>query len=410
MTKILPVIVGFDTADYAFARIFHENCGVDSVVISEIERGSINNSSILTKHIVPKGTIVDDAKLLGVLDDVAQAHPSRRPILLLNSDEGVEFAARYRERLEPRWFLPYASTESVATANSKDAFARVCEELGLLVPRRHVLDLTAPQEWETALEELSFPIIAKPLVGSQLDIYWRRGLRKVIELTTKDSAMEFFTSLASNGVDIELMLQDLIPGDDTTQWVVNGYIDGRGEVTAAATGRVLLGLHQPRYLGNAAMILVMKNHELIDSAIQVVKRVGLRGFFSLDVKIDPRDGEPRWLDLNPRIGRSHYYLKVGGIDLAQAMINDMEGREGEYQTNTTEGIYTVIPSCFISRRYVRDRELYIRAHQAMKKRIIHPLQYPADRNIKRTFYRIESEVNQARQMLKWYPRPTESGF
>ena len=71
------------------------------------------------------------------------------------------------------------------------------------------------------------------------------------------------------------------------QWVVNGYVDSHGEITATGSGRVLLGLHQPEVIGNAAMILVQRNDELIAQAQKIVRAAGMRGFFSMDVKIDP---------------------------------------------------------------------------------------------------------------------------
>ena len=210
---------------------------------------------------------------------------------------------------------------------------------------------------------------------------------------------------------IRLIVQELIPGDDTTQWVVNGYVDSRGEVTATGSGRVLLGLHQPQLVGNAAMILVQSNEELIADAQRIVLAAGMRGFFSMDVKIDPRTGTAYWLDLNPRIGRGHYYLKVGGIDLASAMLADMEGRVPSYQTNERDGIYTVIPMCLANRTYLRDETLYTEVKRVRRaRRAINPLTYSKDRNPKRTLYRVINLVNQWRQMRACYPKPTESGF
>lgn len=94
----------------------------------------------------------------------------------------------------------------------------------------------------------------------------------------------------------------------------------------------------------------------------------------MDVKIDPRTGIAYWLDLNPRIGRGHYYLKVAQIDLVKAMFADMEGRDSAYQTNGADGIYTVIPMCSANRNYLRDGELYDEVKRLRRRRrAINPL-------------------------------------
>jgi D-aspartate ligase len=409
--NLLPVVVGFDIADYSFARIFHEAAGLRSLVISEIHRGPIENSSIFDVQIVPRGTLAHEEKFVDLLHGIAEAHPDQQLLLLVNSDEGVEFAARNREALQPRWFLPYAPIEAVERANSKEDFYDVCTGLGLDVPARVTVDLRSPDAWDAALSALTFPIVAKPAVGSDLDFHWDQGLRKVKVFSTVDAASSYFSSLHQAGVDICLMVQELIPGDDTTQWVINGYVDSHGRVTATGTGRVLLGLHQPRYLGNAGMILLQSNPGLIEDAQRLVTAIGLRGFFSLDVKFDPRDGRALWLDLNPRIGRSHYYLKVGGIDLARAMLADLAGEQAPYQTNSRQGIYTVLPMALASKKYLRDPQLRRDVKAAKREqRPVNPLKNPADRNAKRFVYRLLNSVNQWRQMRRFYPRPTESGF
>jgi D-aspartate ligase len=409
--SLLPVVVGFDIADYSFARIFHEAAGLRSLVVSEIHRGPIENSSLFDVKIVPTGTLAHEDRFVEMLHGIAEEHPEQQLLLLVNSDEGVEFAARNRAALEPRWFLPYASIDAVERANSKEDFYGVCAELGLDVPARTTVDLRTPDTWEADVARLTFPVVAKPAVGSDLDFHWEQGLRKVKVFETPAAAKEYFSALNRAGVEITLMVQELIPGDDTTQWVINGYVDAQGRITATGTGRVLLGLHQPRYLGNAGMILLESNPALARDAQRLVTAVGLRGFFSLDVKFDPRDGRALWLDLNPRIGRSHYYLKVGGIDLANAMLADLAGGESPYQTNTRTGIYTVLPMALANKNYLRDPQLRRQVKAAKKaQRPVNPLKNPADRNPKRLAYRVLNGVNQWRQMRNFYPHPTESGF
>jgi D-aspartate ligase len=408
---ILPVICGFDIADYAFARIFHESLGLRSLVISDIRRGPINDSRILDVRMVPLGTLADEHLFIDCLRRVAAEYPDRRLILCVNTDEGVEFASRHRAELGPQWFLPYADPEVVERANSKNTMAEIFASAGLAVPRRAIIDLSAPDTWTSALEDMPFPVVAKPEDGATLNFYRKQGLRKAIPIENLDQALVTFEAWREHGVAIRLIVQELIPGDDTTQWVVNGYVDQDGHVTAAGSGRVLLGLHQPDVIGNAAMILVQRNDVLVAAAQKAVQAAGLRGFFSLDVKVDPRTQTPYWLDLNPRIGRGHYYMKIGGIDLARAVVADMDGTAVPYQSIQREGVYTVVPMLLANHHYLRDPNLLAQVRRLRRNGdATNPLAYNADENPKRLLYRLLNGVNQLRFMHTYYPRPTDSGF
>lgn len=409
--KILPVICGPDIADYSFARIFHESAGIRSLVITEFHRGPVENSSILDLRIVPKKTFLSEEQFITMLRGLAAEFPDYTLLLFVNSDQGVEYVTKHRSELEPRWFLPFASYETVARANSKDRMATLYARLGLAVPKREIVDLTQPDTWETALSRLTFPIVVKPESGRDLDENRHLGLCKVLPVDAMPEALATLKRWHDAGVAVSLIVQELIPGDDTTQWVVNGYVDRQGRVTACGSGRVLLGLHAPELIGNAGLIFLEKNDNLIEAAQRVVTELGFTGFFSFDVKVDPRDGTEYWLDLNPRIGRSHYYLKVGGIDMARAVINDIVNKEPEYQTNTTDGVYAVLPGFLINSRYIRDPELLARVKKVTRRRRpINPLAYPHDRHPRRTIYRLENLMRQWRLLKQWYPEPTETGL
>lgn len=441
-SPILPVVFGYDIAAYSFARLMHEN-GLRPLVISEHPRGPINDSSLFDLRFVAPGTCDDPAKFIPLLHSLAEEFADRQLVLLLNTDEGVDCVAAHRAELEDRWFLPYAPAETVTLANNKARMAELIGSLGYGVPARATVELggrgadsgadssTADssgadsgavgaadspagtrEQWTADLAGLRWPVVVKPEDGGlALGQFWGRGLRKVLPIATLDEALDIFDRWQSAGVATRLIVQELIPGDDTTQWVVNGYVDREGHVTAIGCGRVLLGLHQPEYLGNAGLILVTDYPRIIGEATTIVTAAGIRGFFSMDVKIDPRDGEPKWLDLNPRIGRGHYYLKAGGLDLGAAMLDDMAGRPHPFSTPTHEALFAIIPAFLANSTYVRDPELLAHVKRVRKAHgVVNPLASPDDRNLKRTFYRLANNFNQARRMKQFYPKPTESGF
>lgn len=433
---VLPVIVGADVSEYTIARLFHEAYGIRSLVINDFTRGPVAHSNILDLRIVDKGTLIDPARLLPILQNVAAERPNLTPILLGNLDEPLEIAAAHRADL-PGWFLPHATPDAIDRANDKATFSTVLNSLGLHSPAHVTVSLANPDTW-AAIDTLREPLIIKPRSGADFFRFKQHGLNKVSVAHTHTDARALFQRLASAGID--LIVQELIPGDDTTQWVINGYVTAAGELAAVGTGQVLLGIHQPDLIGNAGIIYVRDHPELTHDAPRIVRAMGLTGLFSMDAKIDPRTGHIHWLDLNPRMGRGHYYLKVGGIDMARIVTADalatraLAGEahsekpgEGYSQTHakrqsevhgeenddvvrlSREGIFAVMPPCLANSRYIRDPNLRAKVRKA-RRNTVTPLDYRVDQHPKRVLFRIAAAINHLRRTLRYYPRPTDTGF
>ena len=142
-----------------------------------------------------------------------------------------------------------------------------------------------------------------------------------------------------------------------------------------------------------------------------MREVGLRGFFSMDVKIDPRTGRAYWLDLNPRAGRGHYYLKVGGVNLARALVADIAGETAPLQRVNRAGIFAIIPAWLAGRNYVRDPQLAAQVRRVRRRGpVVNPIAYSKDRHLKRAIFRMLSDIRAVQKMRRFYPHPTESGF
>lgn len=409
-TPLRPVLLGTDLGIYAMARSFHEAFGVTSVVISELPRGPINDSAIIRN--VFTGANSGDEQILSALEQVARQEPEATHVLVVNSDHQLAFVLRHRERIQRHYVVPYAEEQTITTLADKTAMYQVTQQLGIPTPATvEVAPTAGPENWRSAAAALTFPIVMKPFAGAEFEELEFAGHRKVYRLDDAEELVTELERIAAAGYTGTMLLQQLILGDDTCNRVVNLYRDGRGQITMAASGHVLLAMHQPTFIGNSAIIMVDYDEELIDQVTAVLEAVDYRGFASVDYKVDSRDGVAYLLDINPRPGRSHYYAGVGGASAARSLVADFVTDEPlATQRATTPGIYAYIPTVVL-RRYVRDRELLRRARAVLRRRRgVHPLAYAADRNLKRWWYRILAQVNQLRGLWRYYRQPTDSGF
>jgi len=132
--------------------------------------------------------------------------------------------------------------------------------------------------------------------------------------------------------------------------------------------------------------------------------VGWAGFASLDVKRDPRDGVYRFLELNPRVGRSGYSVTAAGYNVARMYVEaflDAAPRDG-FRAGDAEHLFAVVPLALV-KRYV-SRAQWERVRRLRKAgRVTNPLFYRVERHPRRLAYLAIAMGNQFRKFARHHP-------
>lgn len=418
MADFRPVLLGTDLGVYSIARSFHEAYGVRSIVVSNQLRGPIDHSRILDNVLVGAGA--GEEQTVAALLDVARRNAGTPLLLMVNAEHEVEMVVRHRTLLEPHFVIPFAPGDVLTAAADKEVLAGACARLGIATPASQAVDLAAADDagWAPPALDLTFPVVLKPAVSAEHLLLSYAGKRKVYTARTAAEAEAVLRRLAGAGLRDVVLVQELIPGDDTQGRTVTCYVDRGGEVTLMASGQLLLQLHAPTMIGNSATILTEAQPEVEEQAAAILRELGFTGFANFDVKVDPRDGRAHFLDLNPRIGRPNYYLNVAGRNPARAVVADFAAELGVpgatarplYRPEQEVGVYSYLPWRLV-RRYLTDPELRRRVGRIQRtRRFTHPLAYALDRDPRRAFYRAASTVNLVRDFRAHYPEPTPTGI
>ncbi len=129
------------------------------------------------------------------------------------------------------------------------------------------------------------------------------------------------------------------------------------------------------------------------------------------MKVDPRDGRPLFLEVNPRIGRNNYYVTAAGANPARFLVADhVDGAAVEPVVVERRVLYAIVPHRLL-RRYVLDPALLAQVDGLVRSRATaHPLRYRADRRPRRQLYVLAAAVNQWRKFRRYYPRVTATGL
>jgi D-aspartate ligase len=403
------VLLGTDIGIYALARAFHERYGLTSTVISRVVAGPINWSSFI--ETVELGEDAQRADTLAALERVGTERKAagRTTLLLSNADSFSRMLSEQAEWLSQWYVVPAVDGPVLDMIADKIEFGRVCEELGIPVPRTLVQDFGTADDpgWAPDTVDLTFPVVAKPAVGAAYEGLRFEGKNKIYKVDTPEELLDIFARVRGAGFRDRFVVQELIPGDDTAMRSITAYVDQRGEVTLLATAQVLLQEHQPLAIGNPAAMVTTPYPDLMEQAARLLQHVGYRGFANFDVKVDPRDGVAKFFEVNPRIGRNNYYVTAAGANVAEFITGDLiQGRELDQVVVRNEILYSVLPM-FLLRRYLSP-ELKALVKKVTRKGVFHPL--VTHDSLKRKAYVAAAKANYVKKYATYYPRPTDSGF
>lgn len=415
--RFVPVLLGGDIGTYSLAREFHEAYGAVSVVVPAGPNGVIEHSVAIDLR--PSGSVTDDETLLRHLLTLGAdlTADGERPLLLLGSlDLHVTFLARHRRRLEPLFTVPYPEEETILGGALKQNFAALCAELDLPTPVTFVVDPAAGAAHLPA--ELPFPLIGKPADSSAwVDAHFE-GKRKVHELADRAALESLMGRLAGSGYTEPFILQELVPGGDEQMRLCTFFCDRSGRVRFAGYGEVVVEEHSPKVLGNSAGIVTAQEPAVVEAGRRLLTRLGWTGFAMVDAKLDPRDGVVKLFELNPRLGRNHYYLTAAGANPVRMYVREWLGPEYDdsvlsseiapvddhgTQVLAVEHLYTVLPHGLL--RSLARGPVGERAVSLLRgRKVSNPLRYRAEKHPRRLAYVALALFNHRRKFKAFPPR------
>lgn len=406
-----PVIMGSDLGVYSLARAFHEAYGVRSTVVSNSPRGPILNSAIIQPRYAGAGA--SPQQTLALLEQIAAEHTDVQLLLVPTAEHELDLVAEHSQQLSQWYVISSADPGVLERSRDKRRLEEACARLGLLVPGSVPIEVPGPgTTWSAQDVDLTYPVVLKPANSGDYSLLPSAAHPKVQVATSPDQVQQVIGDLAGAGYTGVMLAQELVPGDETASRMVTCYVDRDGRITMTVSAQFLLGMHSPAMLGVSAAVLTEPQPDLVAQAERIVADLDLRGFVNFDLKIDPRDGRARFLDLNARVGRSNHHLLIAGVNPAVAIVEDhLLDRPGQIQTQDRVGVYAAVPKFWLN-RYLTDPRLRARVRTRWRATTPsrHPLVYRADRNLRRWWYRMLATVNLVRSFRRHYPSPTETGL
>lgn len=404
-TNVSPVILGGDIGAYSLARAFHEQYQVRSTVISQHGSGAVGHSKIIDGVALGDDAANDEVLLEKLLEIGRETASSESPRLLLGSvDWLVRFAVQHREALQPYFTVPYVDLDIMDRVAEKREFTALCQQLE--IPHPGTIIHRVGEDSPEMPVPFEFPVIAKPGDSTAYNAVEFPSKHKVFIVPTPEKLVEILTSVRDSGYRGDFVLQERIPGPDANLRMLTLYVDHRGEVTLAAMGQALLEDHSPTALGNPVAIMTgAADQKTIDHAARMLKHVGWRGYANFDMKYHPERDSYEFLEVNPRLGRTHHYITLAGQNPIEMYVKDyLENVEMPPVLANEQRLYATI-SRGVIRKYLSDPHLLKSANTVIKKHgLSNPISYlPVERDLRRIFYVQAALFNQRRKFKRFFP-------
>lgn len=397
--EFIPVLMGNDINVYSMARAFHEEYKLKSTVFCKIASGPCQDSDIINLH--PITDVDTRGVFLEHINRFALENIDKTILLIGCGDSYVEVISSNLEHLENNIIAPYMPFYRIEPLTDKENFYRLCEENGIDYPKtqsiRTMNDLNIEEHFKP-------PFVIKPSDSVE---YWRHpfeGQDKVFIVNTIKEVENTVQKIFNSGYNKSIILQEFIPGDDANMRVLTCYSDKEGNVKLMALGHVLLEEHTPKGTGNHAVILNEYNEELNIKFKRFLENLNYRGFSNFDIKYDSRDGKYKAFELNPRQGRSNYYVTHSGYNLAKVVVDEYINYKSfsQMQVVSNHKLWMVVPKN-LAFKYVYAKENKEKMSRLIQsKDYVNPLIYEKDKNVKRKLRVAKNLMSHYKKYKQYY--------
>jgi D-aspartate ligase len=283
--------------------------------------------------VVPDPAGREDA-LLRLLLEMGEALPGRA-VLVPTSDAFILFVAKYAGPLSKRFDFNVADHDTVLTLANKRLQYDFALEHHVPIPETFY---PSDMPIEAIARETRYPCIIKPYFSHLWKKYTDglRGVRwgKVAEVRSREGLLSTYAEMEKSGLDF--LIQDKIPGTDDELYDLLAYLDRNSEPLAAFTKHKIRCY--PLEFGVSSIAVGQWEPELARHGLDFVMALKYRGIVSPEFKRDPRDGEFKLMEVNPRSILTTYLAVCSGVDIPYLAYRDARGEPVEKIPSFHEGV------------------------------------------------------------------------
>ncbi len=246
-----------------------------------------------------------------------------RMVLVPCSDSWVRTVAGLDPALALRFPASVASAENLDLLADKLKFAALMIGHGIDHPSTAAIDVRSDLE---ALPDSAFANAFLKPRDSQA--FSARFAVKAFRVASRADAIARFSAIEPTG--LKVVLQDYIPGPPTNHYYIDTFVDRKGR-TLTSFARQRLRMHSDFANSSCLRSIPLESARAIaaraavDRIIVALKPV--RGMLSAELKLDPRDGRLKVIEVNARAWKHVEFAATCGANICRLAYDDALGRD-----------------------------------------------------------------------------------
>jgi D-aspartate ligase len=246
----------------------------------------------------------DDSQRVDFLTNLSTRHDLRGWLLIPTDDYTVALTSCHHRILANRYRLPIPPWAALQWGCDKRCLHRIAQRVGVAQP----WTMSGSRE-ELAQMDCPFPVILKPAVRMRPSTL---STPKAWFAANRDSLLAVFDQ-ASQVVDANtLLVQEMVPGGGEAQFSYAAICQDGSALASVVAKRTR---QFPADFGQfSTYVETVDDPGIVEPAEQLLAFMGFTGLAELEFKRDPRDGQSKLLDMNPRVWGWHTLCGRAGVD------------------------------------------------------------------------------------------------
>jgi D-aspartate ligase len=266
----------------------------------------------------------DNQSYVDFLIDMAKREKIHRNrwVIFPNSDETVYVLSKYKNILEEFYRVTTPGWEVIQNVYIKKNTYQVAEKNGIPIPATYCPDGLQ----ELVKLSLNYPIVIKPSIR---DHFYSKVKIKAFRVNNKEELIKTYEYVCSIIEPSEILIQEFIPGGPNHLYSFCPFFK-EGEVLTSITAR--RARQHPMDFGHASTFAELVDiPELQKIAERFLGLIDYYGFAEVEFMQDPRDGNYKLIEINPRVWGWHTIAIASGVDLPFLLYQDMIGEQIDVQ-------------------------------------------------------------------------------
>ena len=238
-----------------------------------------------------------------------------KPVLLPTHDKYVEFIDECYDELEKYYLISQAKGLNSKLLD-KWTLYDIAKENGVKIPA--TINANDENLVEKVKNEVGFPCIIKPVDT----VEFTKIFRNKVFICNNVEEMENGIKKAKEN-NIEIFVQEIVPGFDDCMLTYDYYIDKNGKTTHYMTAQKQR--QWPINFGASVFTIQKYNQKLIDMSKPFLENIGYRGFGEIEYKRHEKTGEIYLIEINARTTNFNNLIYKVGINMPYIAYLDLTG-------------------------------------------------------------------------------------